>query len=203
MTLIFGIADPENDRAIITADRGMWRNHEKELLREPKIWRAGKWILGVSGKLQTLQSAKALSGAHCPFPLSFTDTPAYEHPIEALRAFSQSVENAASDAAERARRLGNDKPEFGFEGVAVLGSRVFYFADGYAVEGANGFHAAGHSESAAAVASALSILREQKSDEWPAIRIAHLVVSTFERCSYSVEAPFDWMATDGTEGKWE
>lgn len=49
MTLLIGIEDPQNNRALLCADSGNWRGSERGVAAQPKVGALNGWLYGIAG----------------------------------------------------------------------------------------------------------------------------------------------------------
>jgi hypothetical protein len=191
MTLVLGIEDPTNNRAILVADSGAWKGDQKDILKRPKIWRSNGWIVGLSGIYLHAQRAMAVP---CP-ELDVTTT--RDEVEEAVLAWSDKMLDAIGANWERVKRIDPEAKTYAPCLLLAWGPWIFESQEGSAVSVERGFQAIGCEDYALGAFEALNV--SDRSAEW----MAHAIVLAVGRCTRNVERPFNWMATDGTEGVWE
>src|SRR5690349_662461 len=98
MTLIIGIEDPANNRAIVCADSGAWRGGQKDTLRRSKLWSSNGWICGLAGHYSQLQHLRAVA------PLPQTDVETRDELEEALSTWTLKVLSTCGDLTEAIRK---------------------------------------------------------------------------------------------------
>lgn len=190
MTLIIGIEDPQQHRAIMFSDSGVWRNNSRaDSLSEPKIWRDGEFVVGVSGNVAHLQAIRRIKLNPVP-----TAAPAQDV-IEELGRWG-AVCLGIIAAQNSSIRTAIPEMQISPHHILVAhGARIFHVQDQAAIRVERGWCSIGDWEYAEGALSALSDRPPFQQGE-RAMRAVDAIVD-------SVRAPFRWMATDGTEGELE
>lgn len=191
MTLIIGIEDAANDRAIVAADSGCWKGDQADITRTPKIWRSNGWIAGLTGTW-----AQSLRLRQLPFE-SLSHDATREDAETALLAWSLTALAKVAELHELVRRA--DDGEHPRSPALVVAWRrwLWYVMDGEATSVTRGFMAAGTADYATGALSALS-----RTGATGLTLAEHGMRAVYD-ITRLVKPPFVWMATDGTEGVWE
>lgn len=188
MTLIIGIEDPQQKRAIVFADSGVWRSQDRaDNLDQPKIWRSFGWVIGVSGNLSQSHIVRNKYLPELPASSSLDTV------IDALCAWSTEVLTAMGAMHQRIRQADPSR-EFGrYDILAAHGSRVFHVYDQNATHTTRGYVSIGMWDYSEGALSALS--------DKPPFQQGQRAMLAVDAIVDSVRAPFRWLATDGTGGE--
>lgn len=179
MTLI--IATKRADHYVIAADRGVQCGSLRRRLSIPKIWRSGEAIIGGAGHWTHIAAVRNT----LPF-----EGDAYEWAVGALHkcgTVTASLKTAEPDGKVETT------PSF----VLVTAAGLFEIQDGEVTPLDVDFIAAGmwmFAHGANAVAERMGLAGMER---------LRAVATAVESVTPDVWGPWDWMATDGTEGTWE
>jgi len=195
MTLILAVKDPANRRVIVCADSGAWRGDEYAVLLRQKLWRSNGWVCGLAGMTAQLEAAARLT---LP-PLRAKTT--FEQAHEALHVeIMPELERKIADLNELNRRADPKIDDNGYSVLYSWGPWCWY------VHAGSGTATMGPVEATGAAGDyalgAAHALLETDPIGGP-IWVAEGTCRAVQRISRSVQAPWLWMATDGTEGRWE
>lgn len=191
MTLIIGIEDPANSRAVVATDSGAWRGDQADVLRTSKTWRSNGWIAGVSGHWTA-----SLRLRQVPFPEMTGAT--REETEEALVAWSYA---AGKSLTELDRDTGRTGPECTYDAAVLVahGGHVWYVCSGCVTGTARGCQAIGCEAYAIGALSALELVGKERSS----LEKARLTMLAVQGVTKSIIPPYRWMDTLGAEGVWE
>lgn len=188
MTLILGVEDPNNDRAIVACDSGAWRGDEIGILREPKVWRKNGWVIGLAGTWAQSIACRSVELPEC----SPGDPKRESH----VQAFAISVAACIAKSNELVRRTDPNEPTRDAGLVVAHGWTVWGVGEGCAISTTGGYLAEGTSDYAA---GALEGIRA--AGTMSALPLALLTLRTVYGITRMIHPPFRWFATDGSEGE--
>lgn len=183
MTLILGVEDPENGRAIMFSDSGAWTGGFTQELDEPKIWRCGGWVLGMSGRIADSQSMRRRE---------IMEPSGVMGRFESLSKWANGVLREIQARDEALGLKDQDRPVI----VAAHSGRVWEVDPAGAVtRTTSGFACAGIYEEAAGAMMAL--LRIPELDPMECGRRSILIARSMNT---KIHGRIDWKSTDGGEG---
>jgi hypothetical protein len=189
VTLILGVEDPQNHRAILCCDSGAWKGDQIDSLRTPKIWRQDSWLVGLAGGWAQSQRARLV---YLPDPKSES-----REDIEAaIVRWSDELLDSLGQLAERIRRVEPDEKTQGPGIVVARGPWVWDVCDGGVVNSERGMNATGVADYAVAAHAALTGVGFSGEE------LAWGICRAVAKVTKSVEAPFRWMSTTGASGTW-
>lgn len=189
MTLIIGIEDPANDRAIMFADSGVFHGDHGAVLSTPKIWRNGPWIVGMAGSWKDSriirETAMPLLGPE-PSELQIADALGEwgERVLRRVGELHAAIRLAAETSV-------HDTPSI----VVARGALVFDCEDCAVIRTADGWQPIGLWPYATGALSALDSV-----DGLTSFDRGLRAMQAVDRKTNGTIGPFRWMATDGTEG---
>lgn len=192
MTLILAVKDPENHRVIMCADSGTQFGDWMVPKLHGKLARSGEWIIGTAG----LSSYGVALRKIAP-PSAEGDWD------DALRNWQVEAEKTLADQAERIRKIGDDGGPMGYNGLVARGDRVWRLEPGGAEEFDVPFLAIGGAEDYAR--GAMQLVSDSGAAIWrnDLVYATELVCLAVAKQTRMVLGPWNWMATDGMEGRWE
>jgi hypothetical protein len=193
VTLILGVEDPANHRAILCCDSGAWSGNIVDRLRTPKIWRDGSFIVGGSGQWAHVQSLREVM---IPEPPADSAREAVEAIIV---SWARDVAEHLAKISEVIRR-GDAKAEPS-TGTIVVAHRgwVWEVLDCAVVSTERGLAVAGMVDYALG-AHAMAM---HTDEDRTALELAEGIQRAVYGITRNTHPPWRWMGTDGAGGMWE
>lgn len=189
MTLILGVEDPDNARALIFADSGCWAGNSfvhSEVT--PKIWRDRHWIVGCAGHYADIQLAQRMRLPE--------HQPGRDGVLRVLSDwnwnFTEEVgkNHAALTKAQDGARW--DSPCL----IVGIYDQIWHVEDLSVTRARDGFNAAGAIGHQARFA--MRVLKYRDNDpKRDAVDVMKIATETTD----SARGPIRWFGTDGTEGE--
>lgn len=183
MTLILGVEDPENNRAIVFSDSGAWLGDTTQELLEPKVWRCGGWVLGIAGRIADSQSMRRRAIAE----------PAGD--LGAFECLSKWANGVLREIHQRDLAVGAKDPSK--PGIVAAHGATVWEVDslGAVNRTVGGFQSAGYADEAMGALVALA----QISEVGPHERGSRAMLAA-RLLNKHVHGRIDWKSTDGGEG---
>jgi len=189
VTLILGVEDPENNRAIVFSDSGAWTGGFQQELDEPKVWRCGGWVLGAAGPIADSQSMRRRE---------------LLDPSEGVSRFdclAKWVNGVLRELHQRDQALGATREDLQRGRViAAHSGRVWEIdAVGAITRTTAGFSFAGYGEEATGAMVAIG----EVSPTLAAMTRGATAMRVARSVNAKVHGRIDWKSTDGGEGSLE